>query len=264
MPDRPALYDTHAHLQDAVFDGDREAVVARARAAGVRAVLVVGEDLPDGRRVLDLAARHPGFVVPALGVHPDRAPDLDDDELEAVEDLARRHRDRLGAIGEVGLDHRPRWDAAARERQAVVFRRMIRLASELDLPLTVHSRGAGRHAIRILAEEHASRACLHAFDGRAARAEEGVSHGFSFSVPPAVTRLRVLEKLVQRLPLECLLLESDAPVLGPAAHERNEPSNVAISLARIASLRGEDPDAVAVALEANTARVFPTLVTAPR
>ena len=147
------LFDTHCHLHDESFDADRKWVVRRARLKGVVRVLTVAEDLDDAHRLLQVADRHPGFIVPALGIHPDRAPLVSDGEVAAMEALIRKHATALGAVGEVGLDHRPRWDERARARQEEVFVHMIRLAEELELPLTIHSRGAGKHAIACLERE---------------------------------------------------------------------------------------------------------------
>ena len=256
------LFDTHCHLGSEEFDADRAEVIERARAAGVAAALVVAEDRADCDRVLEAAERHPGFVVPALGVHPDRAPLVDDAEVEAVIALARTESARLGAIGEVGLDWRPCWDEAARGRQVEVLQAFVALAEELELPLTVHSRSAGRHAISALREAGARAACLHAFDGRPAHAERGAAAGFLFSIPPSIARSEGKRKLARRLPPEALLLESDSPVLGPDREARNEPANLRVALAEIALERGESEESLAARLAENTRRLFPRLAAA--
>jgi len=228
----------------------------------VRAVLAVSEDLEDAHRVLAVADEFPQFVIPALGVHPDRAALVSDEEVAGVESLIREHAHRLGAIGEVGLDHRPIWNDRARSRQAEVLRHMCRIAHEVSLPLSVHSRGAGKHAIALIEEESCShRACLHAFDGRAVFGERGAELGFRFSIPPSVVRSRVKQKLVPRLPEGAILLESDAPVLGPEAGTRNEPANVRIGLEEVARLRGGEVESMATAIAATTGTLFPRLVT---
>jgi len=254
------LFDAHCHLQDEAFDHDRGEAIARARAAGVRRVLAVGEDLEDAQRVLALAEQEPDFVVPALGVHPDRAPMVSDAEVADVEALIREHAHRLGAIGEVGLDYRPCWDEAARARQAEVLRSLAALAIELGLALSVHSRSAGHHAISLLDRcGAATLACLHAFDGRAVHGERGAALGFRFSIPPSVVRSVVKQGLVRRLPMGALLLESDSPVLGPRPEERNEPANLRVALAEIARLRGESEGDVATAAAEATRALFPRL-----
>lgn len=245
------LVDVHAHLGDAVFDPDRESVLERARAAGVAAVLIVGETLQDARRNLELAERFPDVLLPAAGLYPTH---LDLDQAAAMEAFVRENRGRLAAIGEVGLDHYKVESEADREVQREILARFVALSLELDLPLNVHSRSAGRETIALLAAHGAKRAVLHAFDGKASSALPGVEAGYFFSVPPSIVRSRQKEKLVKRLPLEALLLETDSPVLGPAPDERNEPANVRVSLRAIAEIKGIAEEAVVEAVRANTRR----------
>ena len=254
------LYDTHCHLHDESFDRDRPWVIRRAALRGVKRVLAVSEDLADACRLLTIQERHRDFMAPALGIHPDRAALVSDAEVSEMETLIRRKRDVLCAVGEVGLDHRPCWDAAARGRQEEVFRHMIRLARELRLPLTVHSRGAGRRAIDVLLEEDAGPACLHAFDARAVQGERGAAAGFAFSIGPSIVRSRVKQKLVPRLPPSAILLETDAPVLGPDRRLRNEPGNLAIALKEVARLLRTPLEEAAETIAMNTRRFFPGLV----
>ncbi|NDY42448.1 TatD family hydrolase [Dissulfurirhabdus thermomarina] len=246
------IVDTHAHLADAAFDPDRAAVLDRARAAGVRAVIAVGETLADAERNLALAERHP-VLRPAAGLYPGRA---DAAAAEALAAFIRRRRDRLVAIGEVGLDFRLAADTPARELQRRVFAAFIDLALELDLPLNVHSRSAGRHAVAMLLERGARRVQLHAFDGKAASALPAVEAGYFFSIPPSVVRSRQKQKLVRRLPLSALLVETDSPVLGPRQGERNEPANAALVVAAVAEIKAVAPEAVAEAVLDNTRRLY--------
>jgi len=262
-PGAGLLYDCHCHLHGDAFDRDRPDVIQRARASGVRRVLTVAEDLDDAWRLLQISERHRDFIVPALGIHPDRAPLINDAEVSLMEELIRKHSGELGAIGEVGLDHRPCWDEKARDRQKEVFRFMIGLAGELDLPLSVHSRGAGREAIEVLESSGAERACLHAFDARAVHGERGARAGYLFSLGPSIVRSRVKQKLAPRLPDEALLLETDSPVLGPDPRRRNEPANLGLALKEISHLRSRDPGDLAAVIAENTARLFPRLVTGP-
>lgn len=247
------MIDTHAHLCDDSFDGDLEAVLARAAAAGVEAVVAVGEGLDDARRNLELAGLHPGTVLPAAGLFPTR---LDAEEAEALLALIRERAGELVAVGEVGLDHWKVEEGESRELQRELFLRFVDLAMELDLPLNVHSRSAGRATIETLLQRGASRVQMHAFDGRAASALPGVEAGFFFSVPPSVVRSRQKQKLVRRLPLECLLLETDSPVLGADPETRNEPASAVLSLRAIAELKELSVGAVREAVEANTARLY--------
>ena len=168
--ERP-LVDTHAHLCEPVFDRDRETVLRRAGEAGVEWIVAVGETLEDARKNLQLAAQFPDQVRPAAGLFPTR---LDLAEADELLELIRRQRQRLVAIGEVGLDYWKVQDEGEREVQREILGRFVELSLEVDLPLNVHSRAAGRQTIDYLLQRGARRVQMHAFDGRAAKALPGV------------------------------------------------------------------------------------------
>jgi len=250
------LVDTHVHLCDSVFDSDRTDVLARARAAGITAVIAVGENLADARKNLELAAAHP-MIRPAAGLYPTL---LSLEQAEEMRQFIRYHRDRLFAIGEVGLDYWAVQEESQRALQREIFTGFIALAEELNLPLNVHSRSAGRHAVGLLLERGASRVQLHAFDGRSSAALPAVEAGFFFSIPPSIARSEQKRKLVRQLPLTCLLVETDSPVLGPSAQERNEPANAVLSIQSIAAIKGITETQVAEAVRENTRRLYGELV----
>lgn len=242
------------------FDADLAAVLARAAEAGVERVVVVGEDAADDARVLALCAAHAGHLLPAVGLHPDRyaedreAPGAE--QVAAVAALAREHRARLVAIGEVGLDYYWVKTEERRALQRAGLERMVELASELALPLNVHSRSAGHYAIDLLAGSGAKRVLMHAFDGKAGHAQRAVEqYGFVFSIPPSVVRSEQKQKLVRALPLEALALESDSPVLGPVPRERNEPCNLTHVVETIATLKAVSQERVREVTDA-TARAL--------
>ncbi len=252
MKTRFELVDCHAHLGDPIFDGDREEVLARARLQGVTKIVTVGETLGDAERNLELARLHPE-ILPAAGLYPTH---LDLEQSDAVEALIRRQRADLIGIGEVGLDYWKVKPPEEREVQREILRRSIRLSIELDLPLNVHSRSAGKHAVALLLELGAKRVQLHAFDGRPGAALPAVEAGFFFSVPPSVVRSRQKQKLVARLPLSCLLLETDSPVLGADPDTRNEPANLSTSLQAIAEIKSISESQVAEAVTTNTRNLY--------
>ena len=247
------LVDAHAHLYAPQFADDLDEVVARAAHRGVQAVLCVSETVAEAERVIELADRHP-LIKACAGLYPTI---LDRDAAAAMLDFIRQHQDRLVAIGEVGLDYWKVQDAADREVQRDILAQHIALSRELDLPLNVHSRSAGRHAIAWLRENGARHVLLHAFDGKAATARAGIEAGYYFSIPPSIVRSPQKQKLVRHLPLEHLLLESDAPVLGPEKDVRNEPCNVWLSCRHIATLKGVPVEEVARITTANAKRLFP-------
>ncbi len=247
------LTDCHAHLCDPSFAEDLEEVLDRALEAGVETTIAVGETYADAERNLELGERHPDIVRPAAGLYPTH---LDLGEAERIADLIRRERPRLAAVGEVGLDRWKVRDERDLALQQEIFALFVDLSLEVDLPLNVHSRAAGRHAIALLEERGAKRVQLHAFDGRYSRAEPAIEAGWFFSVPPSLVRSPQKQKLFRRVPLSCLLLETDSPVLGPAHDRRNEPANAVLALHALAELRGLPPAEVALAVKANTARLY--------
>lgn len=247
------LFDTHAHLCDEAFAVDLDSVVQRALEAEVERIVCVGETLRDARRNLELAKLYPNVVLPAAGLFPTI---LDLEQAEELEGFIREHQADLVAIGEVGLDYWQVQEDSSRELQREIFARFIELSKELELPLNVHSRSAGHHTIDFLLEHGARQVQLHAFDGKASRAERGFEAGFYFSVPPSIVRSVQKQKLVKRLPLSCLLLETDSPVLGPVPDVRNEPSNLVRSLEAIAEVKSLRAEAVAEAVAENTARLY--------
>ena len=247
------LVDVHAHLCAPEFAEDLAAVLEAAAAAGVARVLAVGETLEDAQRNLALAERFP-MVRACAGLYPTI---LDEAAAEAMVAFIREHRDRLVGIGEVGLDHWIVKQEAEREVQRRILARFVALSNELDLPLNVHSRSAGRAAIQLLREQEARRVLLHAFDGKASSAQDGVAAGYFFSIPPSVVRSAQKQKLVRALPLDRLLVETDSPVLGPDPTQRNEPKGAVLACRAIADLKGVPAEEVARITTANARALFP-------
>lgn len=261
------VIDTHCHLADAVFNEDVEEVVKRAQNAGITAAVLVTENCGNFKRAFELQSRFPNWINLCMGIHP-----VQEDEegrcvklehwLEA-QDLILANRDKLVGIGEVGLDFTPRYCTRpdSHETQRAVLLEQARLAKQLDLPLNVHSRSASRPVIELLKGEGVTRVQMHAFDGRLSTAMEGVSAGFYFSIPPCVVHSEQKQKLVQGLPLDRLLTETDSPVLGVDKAVRNEPAECAVVYSYIAKVKNMDVDAVKRILAENARKVYPNLVT---
>lgn len=246
------MLDGHAHICDAVFDDDRDEVLARAERAGVSAIIAVGENLCDAHKNLKLAGIYP-MLRPAAGLYPTI---LDLNQAERLIAFIRQHHLRLAAIGEVGLDYWAVTDDREKAQQREIFRQFIALSRELDLPLNVHSRSAGRHAVALLLDHHAVRVQMHAFDGKAGAALPAVEAGYFFSIPPSVVRSRQKQKLVRQLPLSAILVETDSPVLGPAAGQRNEPANLMVSVKAIAQIKGVPVEDVMAAVARNARQLY--------
>lgn len=246
------LIDTHTHLGDPVFDSDRGSVLRQAQQAGVSFIFLVSETLEEAKRNIELSRSHT-MLRPLAGLYPTF---LDREEAECMIQFIRDHRDALIGIGEVGLDFWKVKAEADQEIQRQIFEQFIALSIELDLPLNIHSRSAGRHAIRMLADKGARKVHLHAFDGKASAARAGVEAGYYFSVPPSVIRSNQKKKLVRQLPLSCLMLETDSPVLGPNPGERNEPVNIVLALQAVAEIKQADPGVVADTVYQNTVGLY--------
>jgi len=168
----------------------------------------------------------------------------------------KKEHSRLVAIGEVGLDYWAVKETQGKEIQQMIFSGFIELSLKLDLPLNVHSRSAGRHVVSLLLEKGAKKVQLHAFDGKFGAAMPAVDAGFFFSIPPSIVRSRQKQKLVKQLPLSCLLVETDSPVLGPDPAERNEPANAVVSVEMIAEIKNLHSQEVAEAVLENTRQLY--------
>ncbi len=226
-------------------------ILIEARQSGVTALITSGIDYDDCLKVLTVADQK--YVFASLGIEPYQL-----DDYEKVIELIQRYRGRIVAVGEVGLDYY--WGKReTRQKQIEVFKEFIELAKRLDLPIIVHSRSAGKYAIDVLVEAKAERVVMHAFDGAASEALRGASKGFLFSIPPSVVRSEQKQKMVRRLGLENMLLESDAPVLGPERGVLNTPSNIRISAETISKLKNISFDRVVETTSENAKNLFKIL-----
>ena len=239
------MIDSHAHLQDEAFSGDLRDVMLRAKSAGVNAVICASVDFGDSVACLELA-RDYVEIFPCVGV----APYSNLSEVKPTMQLVEDSPDVV-AIGEIGLDYK----LQRRPEQVEPFRRQVELAMELDLPVVVHSRSAGKHCLEILKAMKAEKVVMHSFDGSVKHARRGFELGYYFSIPLTVVKSEQKQQLAREVPEELLLLETDSPVLSPGGG-RNEPANLAQGRDFIARLRGVEPAAMDKLTENNARRIF--------
>jgi len=257
------LIDSHSHVDSAPFHADRAEVLARARAAGVEHVVVVGLWRENGgvqgaRDAVELAATDRSFLSAAACVHPHDASAAPEADVLAVEELAARPD--VVAVGETGLDYH--YHHSTPEEQMALFRRFARLARRLDKPLVVHTREAEADTYRVLDEEGlpGRGGVIHCFTGDRAAVHEYLARGLYVSISGIVTfkssdELREAAKLV---PLERLLVETDAPYCAPVPHrgKRNEPAFVEETAKVLAAVKGIDTAALAEATAENARRFY--------
>ncbi|MDD5111794.1 MAG: TatD family hydrolase [Candidatus Altiarchaeota archaeon] len=226
------LFDAHCHLSFPEFDKDRDEVVERALANDVSIInsSVSVQEIDKARSVKE---RY-GNVHWTLGLS---ASETDNEKVDGTIDAIRKYRSEICGIGEVGLDYYWVKDEKGRARERENFLKFIRLSKETGLPLIVHSRDAEEDCIRML-EENGRKALMHCFSGTVEQAMRAASFGCLISVPANVTRVGSRQALAMALPLESLVLETDAPYLPPVHNTRNEPSNVACGAGKIAELKG--------------------------
>ena len=253
------LVDHHCHLDFPQFAQDRAAVLARARAAGVGPIVTICTRVKRLPELLEIAARDDALFC-SVGTHPHQADEETDVTTDALVRLARHPK--VVAIGEAGLDYFYKRSSPA--NQAEGFRRHIRAARITGLPLEIHTRDADEDTARILAEEHAAGgpfpALLHCFTGGLELAERAVALGLyvSFSGVVSFKKSQALRDIARALPLDRLLVETDAPFLAPEPHRgrSNEPAFVAHTAAALAKARGLALEELAAATTSNFFRLF--------
>jgi TatD DNase family protein len=258
----PMFVDSHAHIDGEEYDADRDEVVKRARAAGVRAILNVGTGEPRSgafERAVRVAESYENTYA-AVGVHPHDAR-LFDDEAEALLKRLAVESSRVIAWGEIGLDYH--YDHSPREVQREVFRAQLRIARGMNLPVIIHSREADEDTVSILREEMqgaASRGIMHCFGGSASMAESVLELGFMISFAGNVTfkKAEDLREVARRIPPDRLLAETDCPYLSPVPFRgrRNEPARVREVTACLAGLHGVAEDAMGRITTKNFSRFF--------
>lgn len=237
------MIDTHCHIDEEAFNADREEVIARQQESGVEAMIVPGVNVASIETVLQVCRAHPGYCFPALGLHPEDVKADWQEQLAIVENAIRAHHNELVAIGEIGLDYY--WDKTFKEEQQEVLRRQLLLARELNLPVILHNREATEDIIRIV-REVGGRGVFHCFNGSRETAQQILDMGFYIGIGGVLTfkNSKLAEKL-ENVPLERILLETDAPYMAPVPHrgERNESRfmiHVAERLAQVYNCTIED------------------------
>ncbi len=235
------LIDSHTHLDDTRYNVDRDAMIARAREAGVDTLVTIGCDLATSQAAVELTERYP-FVYATVGVHPHEVKRIGDGWYVELQQLARHPR--VVAYGEIGLDYH--YNYSPPQQQRARFREQIAVARDLHLPLVIHTREAQEDTITILKEEKASDVggVFHCFTGDAWLAKDALDLGFSLSFSGVITfqNATMLRDILRWVPMDRLLVETDCPYLTPVPHrgKRNEPAYVKLVAQTIADVKSTE------------------------
>ena len=253
-----ALVDTHAHLDQNNFDADREAVIERAREAGVETIIAIGTTADTSDAVVALSAAHAGIFA-AVGIQPNYTADAAEGDWQRIVDLVERPK--VVALGETGLDRY--WDDAPFDVQQDYFDRHLRLSQERDLPFVVHMRDCQEDILVMLREARRRgplRGVMHSFTGTAAGAAECVEMGMYISFAGMVTYKKStdLRAVAAAVPADRILVETDSPYLSPEPRrgKRNEPANVVHTARCVAEARGEGFEEFCAQTTANAQTLF--------
>jgi len=251
------LVDSHAHLEMPEFKKDLEEVIQRAKDSGVQYIFTVGTEKADWNQTLDISHRYPSLYA-ILGIHPHHAKKMDPETYPLLRDLCKD--EKVKAVGEIGLDFFR--NLSPKEVQLRRFREQIGLAKELGLPIVVHDREAHQETLEILKSEGAKECggIIHCFSGDYEMARACIDMGFYISIPGSITFKNAggLREVVEKIPLDVILVETDAPFLTPEPFrgKRNEPAFVRYTAKKIAEVKKIAFDRVAEATGENALKVF--------
>lgn len=251
------LFDTHVHLNAEQYEEDVEEVISRAKEAGVDYMVVVGFDRETIDKAIQLVDTHE-FLYASVGWHPVDAIDMTDEDLVWLEEMAAHPK--VVALGEMGLDYH--WDKSPKRVQQDVFRKQIRLARKLSLPVIIHNRDATEDVLQVLKEEDAREVggIMHCFSGSAETAKECVDMNFHISLGGPVTfkNAKKPKQVAVEVPMDRLLIETDCPYLAPHPYrgKRNEPAYVKLVAEQIAELKEIPYEQVAEITTENAKKLF--------
>jgi len=250
------LVDTHAHLQWASFDKDREKVISRAREVAVEYIVNIGFDVDGSREAIELAEKHKGLFA-AIGIHPHTASQLNENVLDKLRKLSENSK--VVAIGEIGLDYYR--NLSPREAQKKALEAQLFLAAELKLPVVIHDREAHADTLDMLSKfKGRIKGIMHCFSGNREMAEQCVKSDFyiSFAGPVTFPNAHKLHEIAKWIDLNRILLETDSPWLAPQdmRGKRNEPAFLPFIARKIAKLKGISADELAAATTDNAKEIF--------
>ena len=250
------IFETHAHYDDEQFDMDRETLLSSMPEQGVGTIVNVSATYASCQRVVDLVQKYP-FMYAAVGIHPDEVGSLNEERFQQMKELCKQ--EKVVAVGEIGLDYY--WDNESHDLQKEWFVRQLDLARELNLPVLIHSREAAADTMEIM-KEYASglRGVIHCYSYSAEMAKEYVKMGYYIGIGGVVTfkNAKKLKQVVQEIPLESIVLETDCPYLAPVPYrgKRNSSLYLPYVAEEIAALKGAAAEDVVLQTEENARKLY--------
>lgn len=248
-------FDSHAHYNDERFDEDRDALLNRIHEEGVEYIINIGADMDSSKESVALAHKY-SFIYATVGVHPHDVSSMTMEDLETLEEMARLPK--VVGIGEIGLDYH--YNLSSPEDQIKWFKLQLELAKKLDVPVSVHSREASQLTFDIIKESGIKEGVIHCFSGSRELAIEYVKRGFYIGIGGSLTfkNARKTVEVVEHIPLDKILIETDCPYLTPVPHrgKRNDSSYLPFVIDKIAEIKGITADEVCKITLNNAKKLF--------
>lgn len=248
-------FDTHAHFDDEKFDENRDTLIEEMHSNGVDYIINVGADIKSSQKSMELAEKY-DFIYAAVGVHPHEVENMTDGDIDKLRKFAEY--EKVVAIGEIGLDYY--YDFSSRDKQRYWFERQLKLAYELNLPVSIHSREAAKETFDIIKNSNVRKGVIHAYSGSAEMAKDYIDMGFYIGVGGVVTfkNAKKLIDVVSLAPIERILLETDSPYLSPVPVRGtvNNSQNLKYVAEKIGEIKQIEPKKVCEITAQNAKGIF--------
>lgn len=248
-------FDSHAHYDDPAFEPDREDLLNSLPSHNITGVVNTGANIPSSRASIALAERYP-FIYAAVGVHPHDVSEMKEADLEELRELCQHKK--VVALGEIGLDYH--YDHSPRDIQRLWFAKQLKLAADLQIPAVIHSREAAQDTMDIIKASGIQKGVLHCYSGHLAMALDYIKMGFYIGIGGVISYKNAAktQEVAANIPLDHLLIETDAPYLSPVPHrgKRNSSKNLTHTVNAIAQARKTTPQSITKATKENACRIF--------
>jgi len=230
------MIDAHCHLEQKNYENDLDEVIKMCKEKGMKAVVSSCAHPRDFDRAMEIEEKYRGFVFITLGIHPEYIKEFSEDQISEYIEKIKSVKDRIVGIGEIGLDYNWVKEPDQQERQKELFRKMLRLAKELDKPVVIHSRDSHEDTFSILDEQNPEKVLWHFF-GVTRLLDQIKKKGWSISLGPIIRRSKTYRKIARDMPIEKIMLETDSPWFEQEGQEKGYPFNVIVSAETIAKMK---------------------------